>query len=40
MKRAHQWKSVRGLPWPYCKCCGLLRLRNAATELAVSKGCE
>lgn len=39
MKHAHQWKAIRGMPSPVCKCCGLVRLRNAATDLAVVKGC-
>lgn len=26
-------------PWFYCSRCGLLRLRNAATDAAVKRGC-
>jgi hypothetical protein len=39
MKTAHSWKSIRGIPWPYCRHCGLVRLRNVVTDLAVVNGC-
>jgi hypothetical protein len=28
------------LPWPYCRHCGLVRLRNRASELAWKWGCN
>lgn len=46
--RAHRWRplmqgkryaSTCSLPWPVCASCGLLRLRNAATDAAVRCGC-
>lgn len=40
MKRPHAWKAIRGIPWPVCRCCGLLRLRNALTDRAVAQGCD
>ena len=44
--RAHNWaplirakKSSSTLPWPVCKGCGLLALKNAATEKAMRAPC-
>jgi hypothetical protein len=38
--KPHQWRQRKGLSWPMCQVCGLLRLRNAATEWAVRMGCD
>jgi hypothetical protein len=40
MKHHHQWIALKGTPWPYCKHCGLVRLRNVATDLAVARPCS
>jgi hypothetical protein len=36
--RAHNMTARVG-SWPYCKTCGLIALRNAATRSAVSAAC-
>lgn len=36
----HNTKAMKGLPWPCCKRCGLLFLKNDRTRLAVSLGCR
>lgn len=35
----HHFKMRKRLPWPCCQGCGLLLLRNKATEKAVKRGC-
>ena len=39
-KTGHSWTFFRKFPWPYCKRCGLVHLKNKATEVAVRKGCD
>jgi hypothetical protein len=36
----HRWKGIKGIPWPVCTGCGLVRLKNAITEWAVKHGCD
>lgn len=36
----HVWKKFRPIPWLVCRKCGLVLLRNVATERAVRKGCD
>lgn len=38
--RPHAWKAIKGLPWPVCTGCGLLRLKNALTDWCVRHGCN
>ncbi len=40
MTRAHSWYLIKRFPWPVCKCCGLVRLKNHATEIAVRRHCD
>lgn len=40
MATPHIPKKVRQLPWPYCRCCGLLYLNNDVTRRAIRAGCE
>lgn len=35
----HSWVSKKGMHKPMCSGCGLLRLRNKATDIAVKRGC-
>jgi hypothetical protein len=35
----HEFKTIRGFPWPVCTGCGLVKLRNAITEWCVRHGC-
>lgn len=37
--RAHHDMSKRILHWPYCAHCGIVRLRNAATEKVLRAPC-
>lgn len=32
--------AMKRMPWPYCKRCGLLALRNEATRRALKEPCE
>ena len=32
-------KLYKGLPWPVCKRCGLVYLKNSFTRWCVAKGC-
>lgn len=34
----HRWMQLKRLPWPVCRGCGLVRLRNKPTEKAVRRG--
>lgn len=36
----HEWSTVKRLPWPVCKGCGLLALRNALTDWCIKRGCN
>lgn len=36
---SHHYIKRKRLPWPYCAKCGLLCLRNAATQKAERAGC-
>lgn len=36
----HSWGKRKGLPWPVCRGCGLVHLRNPLTEWCVRNGCE
>ena len=41
-RRPHSWTTLgkkSRIPWPICRHCGLLRLRNKRTERAVRLGC-
>lgn len=39
--RAHSpVKVLRKFPWPVCRWCGLVFLRNKLTEKAIKDGCE
>lgn len=35
----HNWKPIKRMPWPVCRNCGLLRLRNPATQKAANALC-
>jgi hypothetical protein len=35
----HQWAPLKRIPWPYCKRCGLLALRNEVTRTAMKAAC-
>lgn len=37
---SHNWIKIKSLPWPICSGCGLLKLRNKLTDMAVSCGCD
>lgn len=37
--RAHRYVKLRALTWLVCSCCGLVRLRNAATDKAAHLPC-
>ena len=39
-KPSHNWRTYKCIPWPVCRCCGLIRLRNSATDAAVRAGCD
>ncbi len=34
----HQPQAVKRLPWPVCRGCGLVYLRNEATRRAIKRG--
>lgn len=36
----HQWAKRKALPWPVCRCCGLVQLRNPLTAWCVARGCD
>lgn len=36
--RPHRWS--RRVPWPKCRACGLVFLRNPKTEAAIRAGCD
>lgn len=36
----HDFGSIRGLSWPVCKGCGLVRLRNPLTDWCIRHGCN
>lgn len=36
----HQFDRLGSLPWPVCKSCGLVKLRNEFTAFAVRWGCD
>lgn len=36
----HQFVPLKGAGKPYCKSCGLVALRNKATEWCIDKGCN
>lgn len=36
----HRFLSLKRIPWPYCRGCGLLRLKNQITDWAVRHGCN
>jgi len=36
----HKWHSIKGIPWPVCKRCGLVRLKNEFTEWCIRHGCN
>lgn len=38
--KGHQWSPMKGVGKNYCTCCGLLMLRNKATDWCVDKGCN
>lgn len=38
-RRPHATKAYKGIPWPVCKYCGLVYLRNKPTKKAIRKGC-
>jgi hypothetical protein len=35
----HVFVTRKTLSWPYCAKCGLVALKNKATEKAIRKGC-
>jgi hypothetical protein len=37
---AHSPTTYRGLPWPVCRYCGLVYLKNLISIWAVKKGCD
>ena len=36
----HSTVSLKGTPWPYCKYCGLVYLRNRITRWCIRMGCN
>ncbi len=38
-RRAHEAVLLKRLPWPVCKHCGLIYLRNDRTRAAITAGC-
>lgn len=38
--QGHQWIPLKGVGKMYCKSCGLVSLRNKATQWCVDKGCN
>lgn len=38
--QAHNFQSLKKLPWPKCQHCGLLKLRNRFTDWCVRMGCN
>jgi hypothetical protein len=39
-KRGHSWFKYKKIPWlTFCRRCGLVFLKNAATEKAIKNGC-
>lgn len=40
VKGAHAMAPMKRLPWPYCKRCGLIALRNEPTRRALREPCE
>lgn len=39
--RGHSFDKMRGISWPsYCKCCGLVLLKNPISQLCVRIGCD
>jgi hypothetical protein len=36
----HSFRALKGLGWPVCSSCGLVRLRNALTDWCVRNGCN
>jgi hypothetical protein len=36
----HQWVNTKCFSWAYCGGCGLVRLRNERTSLAMKLGCN
>ncbi len=38
--KPHSFRPVKGLSWPVCSCCGLVRLRNPLTDWCVRNGCN
>jgi hypothetical protein len=38
--QGHRWSKLRCIPWLYCPRCGLVWLRNQASERAARGHCE
>lgn len=38
--KGHSWKQLKGVGKNVCACCGLMILRNKATDWCVDKGCN
>jgi hypothetical protein len=36
----HVTKKLRGLPWVFCRFCGLVYLNNEPTREAIRRGCD
>lgn len=39
-KLGHVWRKWRAIPWEVCRRCGLVALRNEATERRIRAGCD
>lgn len=38
-RRPHNPRSMKRFPWPVCRFCGLVYLKNERTKKAIRKGC-
>ena len=38
--KGHSWVPLKGAGKNVCSCCGLMALRNKATDWAIAKGCH
>lgn len=36
----HRWFTIKRFPWTFCGKCGLVCLKNEATQKAMNKSCK
>lgn len=36
----HSTGTIKGMPWAYCKSCGLVYFKNRFTKWCIKKGCN